>query len=94
MEKLCHFCKARIELKERPGRRDVCPGCGRDLHACLQCRFYDKDAYHQCREPQADWVSDKESSNFCDYFEFGRVLRTEVKQDAKSRLEALFKKKG
>jgi len=51
-------------------------------------------AYHRCREPQAEWVSDKEQANFCDYFEFGREDgRPKEKDDARTRLEALFKKK-
>jgi hypothetical protein len=46
----------------------VCPSCGRDLHACVQCRHYDRYAHNQCREPQAEWVTDRERRNFCDYY--------------------------
>jgi len=95
MERTCFFCGAAVEAGDRTGRRDVCSGCGRDLHSCMQCRFYDETAYHRCREPQAEWVSDKESANFCDYFEFGREkINSQAKESAKSRLEGLFKKKG
>ncbi len=95
MEKKCVFCGKAIETKERIGRRDSCPSCGRDLHSCLQCRFYDVSAYHQCAEPQSEWVSDKEKGNFCDYFEFGKKKEEKSRpEDARSKLEALFKKKG
>jgi predicted RNA-binding Zn-ribbon protein involved in translation (DUF1610 family) len=95
MEKSCFFCGTSIDVKERPGRKDVCPKCGRDIHACLQCRFYDVTAYHRCREPQAEWVSDKENANFCDYFEFGREKKVQkAAESARDKLEALFKKKG
>ncbi|NTU59971.1 MAG: hypothetical protein HGA98_02805, partial [Deltaproteobacteria bacterium] len=50
------------------GRRDTCPGCTADLHACVQCAHYSPGSYNDCREPQADRVTDKERSNFCDWF--------------------------
>ncbi len=94
MEKKCSLCGQILELTDAVGRSDVCPKCNRDLHSCLQCRFYDDKAYHQCREPQAEWVSDKEKGNFCDYFELGKdAVKVKKEENARSRLEALFKKK-
>jgi hypothetical protein len=94
MEKQCSFCGRHIDTSNRIGRNDSCPKCRRDLHACLQCRFYDENAYHQCLEPQAEWVSDKEKTNFCDYFEFGRNGSNEkAKEDVKTKLDALFRKR-
>ena len=94
MEKHCFFCGEHIDTNSRIGRDDGCPKCHRDLHACLQCRFYDENAYHKCLEPQTEWVADKEKGNFCDYFEFGRKGSNEkVKEDVSSKLESLFRKK-
>jgi hypothetical protein len=42
-----------------------------DLRCCRQCRFYDTTLANQCREPQAERVSDKTAANFCDYFAVG-----------------------
>ena len=55
--------------------------------------FYDKVAYHECRESQADLVRDKEIANFCDYFE-PLVEKKEINAAdmARKKLEALFKK--
>ena len=64
----CRSCGGDAGVGERVGRRDTCPRCGVDLHACRQCRFYDTTAYNECREPQAERVLDKIRSNFCDYF--------------------------
>ena len=78
-------------------RRDSCPSCGTDLHACIQCAFYAPGAYNDCREPQAERVIDKETANFCDLFRIASgksptgVL--DPKDEVRSRLEALFKKK-
>jgi len=91
----CFFCGAEIEILDRKvGRQEECPSCRRDLHACLQCRFYDRSYHNQCRENQAQIVSDKERSNFCEFFEFGRDAQGEKKavEDSKKKLEDLFKK--
>jgi hypothetical protein len=94
---LCYFCGKELSLEGKVFRRDTCQHCGRDLHACVQCRFYDKAAHNQCREPQAEQVVDKDKANFCGYFEFaGGAGGGEREADArKSRraLDNLFKKK-
>ena len=89
----CAFCGSDVEIEGRVGRRDECPQCKRDLHSCLQCRFYDRSYHNQCRESQAEYVGDKERSNFCDYFQFGRESEGEksAAEDAKRKLEGLFK---
>lgn len=66
----CYQCQNEIELSERVGRKDICPFCGADLHCCRNCKFYDESAHNQCKEPNSEWVSDREKSNFCDYFSF------------------------
>lgn len=68
MRVVCTACAADAGTRERVGRRDACPRCRADLHACRQCRFYDARAYNACAEPQAERVLDKERGNFCDYF--------------------------
>jgi len=65
----CHHCGFEIKVDHRICRQETCPKCGSYLHCCLNCRFYDPASYHQCRETQAEWVSEKDSANFCDYFE-------------------------
>ena len=64
----CRGCAGDLGAIARVGRRDTCPRCGIDLHACQQCRFYDVRVYNECHEPQAERVLDKARSNFCDYF--------------------------
>ena len=93
--KHCFHCRQVIELEGKIGRRETCPGCGKDLHVCRNCRFYDAQAYNACREPQAERVMDKDRSNFCDYFVFreeaSNLDASEDKPTAKDRLAALFK---
>lgn len=34
----------------------------------MNCGNYDPSAHNKCREPLAEWVSDREKANFCDLF--------------------------
>ena len=89
----CVRCGAPLEVPPS-SRRDTCPGCGADLHACVQCGFYAPGHYNDCREPQAERVLDKDRANFCDYFRpvegSGRDPE-DPKEAARARLDALFK---
>jgi hypothetical protein len=95
----CQRCGA--QLKSPAGikiqRRDTCDSCGADLHCCRNCRFFDPAKSKQCAEPQAELVSDKEKSNFCDYFEprttIDLVNRSQAgPEDARKKFDSLFKK--
>ncbi|MHB8420038.1 MAG: hypothetical protein ACYDCL_18340 [Myxococcales bacterium] len=92
----CRLCGAALELDGPIGRRDACGHCGADLHACLQCRFYDPSASNQCREPQAERVQDKARSNFCELFQLGAGAGgagpRNADGDTRAKLEALFKR--
>ncbi len=90
----CVFCGKEVPLEGRVHRRDTCPHCGADLHCCVQCEFYDEHAHNRCRETEAEWVSDREKANFCDYFSFRGGSKSEKSRsdDARRKLEELFGK--
>jgi hypothetical protein len=81
------------------GRTSTCEGCGRDLHACVQCDHHDPRANNQCREPHADRVENRLASNFCDFYRpcAKQPARTgqgkSREEDARAKLNALFGKK-
>jgi hypothetical protein len=93
----CAFCGTALDAGMRVTREAVCSGCGRDLHACVQCRHHDPHAHNQCREPQAEWVTDRERRNFCEYFALDPArrpgARTDRAQSARSKLDSLFRSK-
>jgi len=92
----CYHCRLEIAVQEKVGRQETCSRCGVNLHCCFNCRFYDPNVYHQCRETEAEWVSDKASANFCDYFEPGvskESKKTDRAAEARKKLDHLFKKK-
>ncbi len=93
----CFACSAAVELAagERVGFRDTCSACDADLHVCLNCVHYDSSAYNQCRESSAEWVSDRERANRCDYFALGDSSDRAAglqSEDARAALDGLFKK--
>lgn len=96
MAYLCFHCRRTLALESKVSRQDQCPHCGSDLHCCLNCEFYDEYAHNRCREPQAEYVSDREKANFCDYFRFRLSeedpTRMDAKDKAKAEWEALFRK--
>jgi hypothetical protein len=91
----CQACGAVIHSSGKTGRQETCPKCNAALHCCRNCRFFSESAYHQCREDQSEFVSDKTAANFCDYFEAaeGRAAGTDSRREnARKKLDDLFKK--
>jgi hypothetical protein len=90
----CFQCGAELTYSYQPGRRDECAKCGADVHVCRNCVHYDRNAYNECREPQADVVKEKDRANFCDFFSPGGQGPAQDKaKELLSAAEALFKKK-
>jgi len=99
--KVCHRCGHELNLMASVARTDGCPSCHSDLKCCLNCRFFDPGMNNQCREPQAEWQTDKEKANFCEFFDFrstsaiglpGRAGQSSQKS-ARDAFDSLFKKK-
>jgi hypothetical protein len=89
----CYACGASLKLSGPVGRRLTCSECDADLHSCLNCRHYDESAAHQCREPHAEHIVDKDSANACDLFQMGDGAsrrRGKKGMQARNALAALF----
>lgn len=68
MNLLCHKCGAAWIKRHAPSRRDRCQKCGTDMRCCRNCRHYDPSVSEQCKERDADPITDKVRSNFCEFF--------------------------
>lgn len=97
----CQACGATV-TREAPYPRDAeCKRCSADLRCCRNCRHYDTRASNECRETEAELVTDKNRRNFCEYFEFTEkqvVTGTagapvDRAAEARAKLEALFRKR-
>ena len=92
---ICHSCKSEMKFEGPITRAEVCPACDADVHCCLNCLNYDPSAHNRCREPQAEWVSDREKGNFCDYFLPNKATvagTVKPADDVRRNFESLFKK--
>lgn len=95
MSVTCFKCQAVLALipNTNISRTEECPSCRADLHICKMCDLYDPKHYNECKESQADRITDKEKKNFCDYFKL--TMRSQGKSAAQSAMDAanaLFKK--
>jgi hypothetical protein len=95
---VCWKCGNTIDYAPgvRVGTRDTCPRCDSDLHSCRNCRHYDPAKNNQCAETQAEWVRDKEASNYCDYYSPASVRRagapaSDSAAAVKKKFDSLFK---
>ena len=91
---ICWKCRKEIDI-EKPVRGDECPLCHADLHVCKACDFYESGAHNDCRESSAEFVSDKERGNFCDYFRASKKIAASADGNdkaaaAKDAFNALF----
>ena len=91
----CYRCGESLAALSLPlSRQDQCPGCSADLHVCRMCLHFDPRVPRQCREDGAEDVTEKERTNFCDWFkpsvrafDPARKAEADAAQDA---LAALF----
>ncbi len=90
---VCYQCGEEVETERKVLRKETCASCHSWLHACRNCRFHDPSVNNQCREPAAEWVSDKTGANFCEFFEpGGRRAQAHDTGAARGAFEDLFKK--
>jgi hypothetical protein len=68
--KKCYKCQKPYVEPNGPGFQDVCEGCQSYLHCCQNCYFYDPYQHNSCTEPMAEYVSDPNGMNRCEYFQF------------------------
>jgi hypothetical protein len=89
--KKCYKCQKVYVEPNGPGFQDVCDSCGSYLHCCQNCYFYDPYQHNSCTETQAEWVSDANGMNRCEYFKF-KVLGGNRQLDSNEGDGRRFKK--
>ena len=92
IEITCYHCK-QVSTFTAVQRDSECLNCKRDSKVCVNCSFYEESYSHACRETQAEWVREKDKSNFCDYFSssHSKEKSTQEAVNTLSKLESLFK---
>lgn len=79
----------------------TCSSCGKALHTCTNCSYFDTSARFECRKPLPKRIESKTKVNRCELFQPKAVrdLRsakqdpgTATPSDARAAFDALFKK--
>lgn len=91
----CFNCNTTLEFEggSKIHRSEECPKCFSDLYCCKMCTHYDTKSYNECRETQAERITEKDKNNFCDFF----VLRGSSnnsngeQEDLLAKANSLFK---
>jgi hypothetical protein len=75
-------------------RLEECPHCNSDLHTCKACKHFSPSLTSSCNEDRADFISERENANFCDFFiPSPASFRSSDRQksgDARAKLAELF----
>lgn len=93
---ICAHCGKEVVLSGKVMRESICPHCRAYLHSCTNCKFYSPGRHNDCMEPQAEFVGDKRTANFCDFFVFresaakGSDRMQKKKNGARDRFDKLF----
>ena len=97
----CSVCGRQVH-DSRVAFDAACSGCGKPLHSCTNCSFFDPGARFECRKPIAKRVESKTKANQCTFFQPKVVRDLRSKRttgdasspgDARAAFDALFKKK-
>jgi len=90
----CYFCQEEIAPDVTIGYATLCPHCGKPLKICFNCRFYDPNAYHQCKESVEEQVLQKDRANFCELFVMSNQSSSDEqlrkKEEARKKFLSLF----
>lgn len=91
----CARCGARLTVPAAgvdPGA--TCPACGTDLHACVQCAWFDTSATFECRQAIPVRIAAKSRRNECGHFAPKMVSEHRAEEprpdDARAAFDDLF----
>ena len=96
---MCSYCGEPLPRDRKPGFGETCETCGKDLHACGNCRFYKPGARWDCAETVDERIMDKERRNHCEWYQTnpaflaktaGRTDAISAADRAKRDLDRLF----
>ncbi len=93
----CAVCGHKVAQVDAVAADSRCSACGKPLHSCTNCAFFDTGSPFECRKPVEARVESKVKANDCRFFqpktqrELGQAEPTRP-ADARAAFDALFKK--
>ena len=86
----CYSCGTELEI-DRVYRTSECPGCGKSVKVCKNCKFYEPGAQWDCRETISEPIRDKDRVNYCEYFQLAESNDRKVSTRANAARQDLDK---
>lgn len=92
MKMNCYKCKTKQDLNyNKVPFRATCSICDSDLHVCRNCKHYIVGKPNDCNVPNTEYVSDRESSNFCEDFSPSESIKEDKTKSSNDLAKKLFK---
>ncbi len=88
----CYSCGTELP-RGKVFRSTICPGCGKGVKVCLNCKFYLPGSHWDCRETISELVREKDLVNFCDFYlttDTAREKSTNKTGDIRTAFDKLF----
>lgn len=102
----CALCGTKVQAAGEIEKDRTCEKCGKPLHTCTNCTFFNTSSRFECRKPIEARIESKAKANDCPHFQPKTIrdLRSrdvelpaaspspKVPNDARAAFDALFKK--
>ncbi len=93
----CAVCGEKVQTLTSIEPETTCSSCGKPLHTCTNCTFFDSGSRFECRKPIPARIESKAKANSCEHFKPKTVRDLSARSpaspdDARSAFDALFKK--
>ena len=79
----------------QPRLREVCEGCGKSLHCCKNCHYFDHAVSRECTLDGTEWIGPRDVQNYCEDFamtDSARKAAEEKVSRAQSAFHSLWEK--
>ena len=79
--KRCYKCQSPYLDPSGPEFHAVCDGCGSYLHCCQNCNYFNDYSKSKCAQADAEYISDSNGMNKCEFFRLRYSDTTGLKLD-------------
>ena len=79
----------------QPRLREVCEGCGKPVHCCKNCHYFDHAGSRECTLDGTEWIGPRDVQNYCEDFamtDSARKAAEEKVSRAQSAFHSLWEK--
>ncbi len=92
---MCWKCGKELTVCSPIARSETCPFCNADVRCCKNCKHFCPGSHYDCKEHIQELVTEKDRSNFCDWFSLNKCISGDLsntlkEHSAKAHFNSLF----